>query len=323
MGYSSGSETHDPMAYDLLALGETMLALSPAPGETLARAWSLLLDHAGAESNACVGLARLGFNVGWISRLGADAAGERILAALQAEGVDTRFVRRDAGRPTGLLLKEPGAGVRYYRTGSAASEISPDDLSDVPVAEARAVLVTGVTALIGPRSLAAALAFLAAARGLRVVDPNLRSGLWGSERRAALVGSLLERCDVLLGGEDELRELAGDGGDLRSLAEHCAARGPAEVVVRGQDRLAALSADGQWLEIEDERRAGAVDPVGAGDAFNAGYIAARLRGWPVSEALRVGALCGRAVAQALGDTAGFPNALSFEAWARALASSSR
>jgi 2-dehydro-3-deoxygluconokinase len=294
------------VSHDLLALGETMLALSAAPGETLARAGSLLLDHAGAESNTCVGLARLGFNVGWVSRLGADPAGERILAALQAEGVDTRFVRRDPARPTGLMLKEPAAGVRYYRSGSAASELSPDDLAGVPVSEARAVLVTGVTALIGPRSLAAAQAFLAAARGLRVVDPNLRQGLWGSDRRRELVLGLLERCDVLLGGEAELAELAGGAADLPSLARWCAARGPIEVVIRGRDRLAAWSAGGQWVEVEDERQAGAVDPVGAGDAFNAGYVAARLRERPVGDALRAGARCGRAVANALGDTAGFP-----------------
>lgn len=300
------------MSYDLLALGETMLALSPAPGESLSRAWSLLLDHAGAESNTCVGLARLGFNVGWVSRLGADPAGERILASLQAEGVDTRFVRRDPGRPTGLLLKEPEAGVRYYRSGSAASELSPDDLTGVPVAEARAVLVTGVTALLGARSLAAALAFLTAARGLRVVDPNLRSGLWGSDRRGELVLGLLERCDLLLGGEAELAELAGGGADLPSLARWCAERGPVEVVIRGRHRLGARTADGQWVEIGDERQPAAIDPVGAGDAFNAGYLAARLRERPVEEALRAGALCGRAVANALGDTAGFPTALPFE-----------
>ena len=60
------------MSYDLIALGETMLALAPAPGETLQSAATLQVDHAGAESNTCVGLARLGLRVAWISRLGDD-----------------------------------------------------------------------------------------------------------------------------------------------------------------------------------------------------------------------------------------------------------
>src|SRR3989442_12587096 len=139
------------MPFDLIALGETMLALAPPPGESVRSASRLLVDHAGAESNSCVGLARLGLRVGWVSRLGADAAGDRILDALGAERVDTQWVRRDATRPTGMMMKAPGAGVTYYRTGSAASEMNPDDLAGVPIADARAVLVTGITALIGPR----------------------------------------------------------------------------------------------------------------------------------------------------------------------------
>src|SRR2546426_5061921 len=214
------------MPFDLIALGETMLALAPPPGESVRSASRLLVDHAGAESNTCVGLARLGLRVAWVSRLGADAAGDRILDALGAERVDTQWVRRDATRPTGMMMKAPGAGVTYYRTGSAASEMNPDDLAGVPIADARAVLVTGVTALIGPRPHAAGLALLSAARGLRIVDPNLRRGPWG-----------------------------------------------------------------------------------AGDAFNAGYIAVRLRGGSIEDALRAGAHCGAAVTTAVSDTSGFPRTL--------------
>ncbi|HEX6737248.1 MAG TPA: PfkB family carbohydrate kinase, partial [Vicinamibacteria bacterium] len=212
-------------SYDLVALGETMLALAPPAGQALAEAGSLLVDHAGAESNTCVGLARLGFRVAWVSRLGADPAGDRVLRALQTEGVDTRFVHRDPERPTGLLLKDRAAGVRYYRAGSAASVLAPEDLAGVPVSEARAALVTGVTALIGRGPQAAARAFLAAARGLRVLDPNLRRGLWGSDRRAELVRELAAEVDLLLGGHEELVEVfgatAGEEG-ARALAQRCA-----------------------------------------------------------------------------------------------------
>jgi 2-dehydro-3-deoxygluconokinase len=301
-------------SYDVVALGETMMALAPPPGEALLQASALLVDHAGAESNTCVGLARLGFRAAWVSRLGADAAGERVLRALQAEGIDTRFVRRDPERPTGLMLKEPRAGVRYYRQGSAASALEPEDLAPVPVAAARAVLVTGVTALIGRGPHAAALALLGAARGLRVVDPNLRRGLWGSERRAELVRDLVAHCDLLLGGREELAEVVGadTGGDDRALARRAAALGPMEVVVRGGERLAAWTGADEWVEIDDPRGRGAVDPVGAGDAFNAGYLAVRLRGGSVAAALRAGASCGAAVVGRLGDTAGFPTALPTE-----------
>ena len=321
------------MLYDLLAFGETMIALAPPPGEIVRRTGYLLVDHAGAESNTCVGLARLGLRVAWVSRLGADAAGERILESLSGEGIDTQWVGRDPARPTGLMLKEPGTGVRYYRSGSAASAMGPDALLGVPVAEARAVLVTGVTALIGSEPHAAALAFLGSARGLRIVDPNLRNGLWGSDRRAELVRPLIDRCDLLLAGASELLELVGDGDDwsakasaerthdrsakalaerthdrsAKALAERAQSRGPREVVVRGAASVGVLTAEG-WQELQI-RRDDAVDPIGAGDAFNAGYIAVRLRGGPVDEALRAGVRCGAAVTTSPSDTAGFPRSI--------------
>lgn len=297
------------MLYDLVAFGETMIALAPPPGEIVRRTGYLLVDHAGAESNTCVGLARLGLRVAWVSRLGADAAGERILESLSGEGIDTQWVGRDPARPTGLMLKEPGTGVRYYRSGSAASAMGPDALLGVPVAEARAVLVTGVTALIGSEPHAAALAFLGSARGLRIVDPNLRTGLWGSDRRAELVRPLIDRCDLLLAGASELLELVGDGddGSAKALAERAQSRGPREVVVRGAASVGVLTAEG-WQELEI-RRDDAVDPIGAGDAFNAGYIAVRLRGGPINEALRAGVRCGAAVTTSPSDTAGFPRSI--------------
>jgi 2-dehydro-3-deoxygluconokinase len=297
------------MLYDLVAFGETMIALAPPPGEIVRRTGYLLVDHAGAESNTCVGLARLGLRVAWVSRLGADAAGERILESLSGEGIDTQWVGRDPARPTGLMLKEPGTGVRYYRSGSAASAMGPDALLGVPVAEARAVLVTGVTALIGSEPRAAALALLGSARGLRIVDPNLRAGLWGSDRRAELVRPLIDRCDLLLAGASELLELVGGGDDwsAKASAGRAQSRGPREVVVRSAASVGVLTADG-WQELEI-RRDDAVDPIGAGDAFNAGYIAVRLRGGPVDEALRAGVRCGAAVTTSPSDTAGFPRSI--------------
>jgi 2-dehydro-3-deoxygluconokinase len=309
-------------SYDLIALGETMVALAAPSGESLRHAAAWAVDHAGAESNTCVGLARLGLRVAWVSRVGADAAGDRILDALRAEGVDTQWVRRDPDRVTGMMVKDPDVGVRYYRVGSAASTLSPGDLDGVPVSDARAVLVTGVTALIGARPYAAGLALLDSARGLRIVDPNLRPGLWGSRRRADLVRPFVARCDVLLAGSQEVAELVGgDPHDLNGLAELAAAlrsRGRAgrprrtycrEVVVRGPSAIGARAADGAWLEL-DIQRGGAVDPIGAGDAFNAGYIAVRLRNGTVEDAVRAGIRCGAAVTSAVSDTSAFPRTLS-------------
>jgi 2-dehydro-3-deoxygluconokinase len=287
----------------IVALGETMLSLV-ATGP-IAEANTLLVTHGGAESNACVGLARLGLTATWVGRLGADPAGDRVHAALDAEGVVLDRVRRDAARPTGVMLRDTTGGLRYDRSGSAASRTRPEDLDGAPIAAADAVLVTGVTALIGTEPQLAAIALLERSSGLRVVDPHVRPGLWGSERAVELVAPLIGRADLVLGGAAELAAFVGPG-EPRELARRCRELGPREVVVKlGREGAGAMDEAGRWAE-HSGTPVPDVDPVGAGDAFNAGYLAARLVGRSPTEALAEGARCGAAVASTVGDTEGFP-----------------
>lgn len=288
---------------DLLAVGETMLSLVAAG--PLAEAETLRVTHGGAESNVCVGLARLGFRAVWVSRLGTDAAGDRVAAELDAAGVDLSWLRRDPDRRTGLMLRDTEGTVRYERSGSAASGLSPTDLDDVPIEEARVVFVTGITALLGEEPGATAHALLTRATGLRVVDPNLRPGLWGSDRAVELIRPLVEEADLVLGGEAELAAFTG-GGSGEPLARAIAALGPNEVVVRHGPRGAGVLDPLEGWRAIAPRPVPDVDPVGAGDAFTAGYLAARSAGAPAAARLEFGARCGAAVAASHGDTAGFP-----------------
>src|SRR4029077_18065421 len=97
---------------------------------------------------------------------------------------------------------------------------------------------------------------------------------------------------------------AGTGAELARLAS---ALGPREIVLRSTGSIGVLE-NGTWTSI-DIRRDAAVDPIGAGDAFNAGYIAVRIRGGTIDAALRSGARGGAAVTTSLSDTAGFPRGL--------------
>jgi 2-dehydro-3-deoxygluconokinase len=291
---------------DVVALGETMLSLVATDGP-LGRASNFHATHGGAESNVCVGLARRGLRAAWVSALGTDPPGDLVAEALERDAVDLRWLRRDAERSTGLMLRDTLGTVRYYRTGSAASALAPSDLDAVPVERARAVFVTGITALIGAEPGRAASELLRRATGLRAVDVNLRPRLWGSERAVELIAPLVAAADVALAGEHEWAAFEPGLGN-HALAEAIARRGPREVVVKRARRGAcALTEDGRWVEHAPEPGAD-VDPVGAGDAFDAGYLAARLLGASVEDALAEGARCGAAVAACLGDTEGFPRA---------------
>jgi 2-dehydro-3-deoxygluconokinase len=205
------------------------------------------------------------------------------------------------------MLRDTVGAVRYYRTGSAASALSPDDLEEVPVEDARAVFATGITPLLGRDPGRAVHALFRRARGMRVLDLNLRKGLWGSDRTVALIEPLLRSCDLVLGGVDEFGAFE-DAPTAEGLARAIARRGPGEVVVKGgRSGAGALDPAGRWHEVAPAPVRD-VDPVGAGDAFDGGYLHARLNDAEVPEALVEGARCGAAVAATMGDADGVPRA---------------
>ena len=293
-------------APDVIAVGETMFSLVALDGP-LDEATSFHATHGGAESNTCVALTRLGRSAAWVSRVGTDPPGDRILAVLGREGVQLSWVKRDPDRPTGLMLRDTLGTVQYYRTGSAASALSPDDLEEVPVEDARVIFGTGITPLLGRDPGRAVRALFRRARGMRALDLNLRKGLWGSDRAVALIEPLLRSCDLVFGGVDELGAFE-DAPTAEGLARAFARRGPREIVVKGGSSGAgALDPEGRWHEVAPAPVRD-VDPVGAGDAFDGGYLHARLAGAEVPEALIEGARCGAAVAATIGDADGVPRA---------------
>ena len=292
--------------YDLIGLGETMLSLIATDG-SLDRATAFRATIGGSESNTCVALARLGGRAAWVGRVGHDPFGERIVEALEAERVDVRWVETDPERPTGLMFRDTAGTVRYRRDGSAASAASPAILDGVPVEDARAVLTTGITAMLGPGPAEAAAELFRRARGLRALDVNLRPGLWGSDRAVELISPLIRSADLVVGGVHELRAFE-PGASAEEVARALAGRGPKEVAVkRGSAGAGALDPDGRWHEVAPAPVRD-VDPVGAGDAFDGGYLWVRVRGGSVPDALAEGARCGAAVAAAIGDAEGLPRA---------------
>jgi sugar/nucleoside kinase (ribokinase family) len=265
----------------VVTAGETMALLDPVADGEIGLGDLLRLRIAGAESNFAVGLARLGVEVAWISRLGADRLGALIRGALEAERVDLRWVVEDAAAPTGLFYKWRADGrtsVGYYRRGSAASRLSAADAPDEVLAGVALVHLTGITLALGdgPRELALSLARRARARGATVTfDPNYRPALWSSPgEAAAAIEPVLEHVDWYLCGSAEGETLFG-GDPLEALA----ARGVPGAVVRVGERGALVAVGGEVSEVRPSRTEQVVDEIGAGDAFAAGFVYGLLQGW--------------------------------------------
>ncbi|WSQ06964.1 sugar kinase [Streptomyces sp. NBC_01231] len=297
---------------DVVTFGETMAALR-AQG-ALRLGGSLGLSVAGAESNVAIGLARLGHRVQWAGRVGADELGALVLRTLRAEGVGTDHAGiDDTGRPTGLLLTEPRLGtltrVSYYRAGSAGSAVSPADVLPALASGARVLHLTGITPALSPAAAEATLAAATTAReaGITVcLDVNYRSRLWSTDRARTALRPLLDHTDLLIASEDELPlVLEGSGAGESEAVHDILAAGVDEVVVkRGARGATTFTADGATDSAA--RQVDAVDLVGAGDAFVAGYLSGLLDGSDVRARLHRAVTTAAFAVATRGDWEGLP-----------------
>lgn len=293
--------------------GEAMILLLAGHDVPLPAARQFESMIAGAESNVAVGLARLGHRVAFFGRVGADVFGERIRQELRGEGVDVSELHTDPERPTGLLFRDTVVGspitVHYARSGSAATATSTADVPRGLIEEARALHVTGITAALSDGAFRATLEAMRFARkaGAQVsLDPNVRLRLAGPARWAELIDALAREADVVMTGADEAEHFAPGVDPVAWFGE----RGVLTVVLKqGADGATEhdLAGAGQVAR-QPARTVPLVDPVGAGDAFDAGWLSGWLRGLAPAERLREACAVASLVVATRGDSTGLPTA---------------
>ncbi|BCQ37414.1 2-dehydro-3-deoxygluconokinase [Erwinia rhapontici] len=302
---------------DVVTLGEAMAMFVADECGDLASASHFSKRIAGAELNVAIGLARLGLNVGWVSRIGDDAFGRFTCQQLDHEGVDRRLVTTDARYPTGFQLKskvDDGSDplVEYFRKGSAASHLSVADFTLNPgyFTSARHLHLSGVAAALSDSSLALLqqVAREMKASGKTIsFDPNLRPVLWSSEQEMVKqLNGLAQFADWVLPGIKEGQILTGHT-QPEAIADFYLAMGVKTVVIKtGSDGAWYKTADGESGQIAAIRTDNVVDTVGAGDGFAVGVISALLEGKSLPAAIRRGNKIGSLAIQAIGDSEGLP-----------------
>jgi 2-dehydro-3-deoxygluconokinase len=288
---------------DVVTFGEAMLRLSPPGRLRLEQARTLEVWPAGAELNVAVGLARLGRDVAWVSRLPAGPLGAIVLAHARSFGIDVSGVlQADDGR-LGLYfveISEPPLASRalYDRAASAFARLDPDEL-DWPalLAGARAFHVTGITSALSDACARAATDALraAGAAGCRTTyDLNLRTRLappahWRErlESDAALVDTLvcsLEDARAVLGLEGAPAEVAAAARERLGIERVVVSR---RVPDPSGMRRETVAVDGDGTAEATSPPFRGSEPIGAGDAFCAGLIHGLLAGG-VEQALELG-----------------------------------
>lgn len=309
-----------PGSPEVMTLGECLVSFVAAEPGPLATSTTFRTYPAGAEANVAVGLARLGRRVAFIGRVGDDGLGTRVTRALRGEGVDVTGLTVDPAGATGVMIRERrGLGpaeVFYARTGSAGSHLAPEDVLAADargdLAGARWLHLTGITPALSSSCRAAVGAALESGRaaGLTVsLDLNLRRRLWTQAEAATVLAELAARVDVVIADLDEARVVTGASADatVDDVARLLLALGPSLAVLKlGPAGALAIERNGAPVEVAGLAVPVVVDPVGAGDAFCAGFIAARLDGQPLETALAWGNAGGAAAVAAEGDQTGLP-----------------
>lgn len=291
-----------------------MALVYPAGPVGLDAGSELRMDMAGAEANLCIGLSRLGHRAMFISRVGDDPFGARIRAQLILEKVEVHGLITDAEAPTGVFFRENLADgqrrVYYYRSGSAASHLGPEDVRQEWFAGVKIVHLTGITPALSKSCAEACRKAIRLAKDVGALvsfDPNYRPRLWDEETARKSLLPFIEQADLLLMGHEDARAiLCAEGSEDCLLA--AAAIGPQVVVLKQAERGALAWMGGKIIHVPAYPVERVLDPVGAGDGFDAGFLAGWLRGFTMEESLRLGARVGAAAVGVFGDYHGYPHA---------------
>lgn len=295
----------------LLCVGETMVLLTPDSGP-LEQNSHLGIHVGGAESNVASGLAHLGHEVEWFSRVGDDPFGRIIVDFLRTRGIHLDRVIVDGMRPTGVYFKDregDASRVYYYRSGSAASAMGPADMVSLSLESRSICHVSGITAALSASAddLMQRVVIDRAVPDVRVsFDVNYRPALWPQAAAAPRLLELARGADIVVVGRDEAQVLWGTerAEDVREILPDTA-----HLVVKDAG-IGATHFSGDRTTRQPALKADVVEPVGAGDAFAAGFLAGLVREYEVPRALRLGHLMAGLTLQHVSDLPALPAAKS-------------
>ncbi|MBM9468571.1 sugar kinase [Nakamurella leprariae] len=300
-----------PASPKVVTFGETMALVDATTIGPFFRGAQTVLSHGGAESNLAIALARLNVPVAWIGCLGEDSLGDLVAREITAEGVQAH-IRRVPDAPTGLMLKEPRTvqhtKVWYYRKGSAGSQLAETDLDPHLIVGADVLHVTGITPALSESAAAAVTAactFARRAGTLVSLDVNYRSRLWSRDEAGTALRALMPLVDIVFAGLDEAALLLGAELPPTVAVRALADLGPSEVLLKRGSRGGIAFENGTSLSVP-ARPVRVLDPVGAGDAFAAGYLYERLRGTDLAGRLSTAVISGAFACLGRGDWESMP-----------------
>jgi 2-dehydro-3-deoxygluconokinase len=308
----SGDVRMNPSKLDIVTLGETMGLFTPNKQGYLRYANQYSQSFVGSETNVAIGVSRMGYKAGWISRVGKDEFGKGLLMFLRGEDIDLTFVKEDNESPTGLMfkeyLRENQTRVFYYRSNSAASRLSPEDIEASYISQAKYLFVSGITPALSKSCHLAVMAAINIAKehGVQVVfDPNLRKTLWEEDIARQTLLEIAKQADIVLPGISEGEFLFGTN-DVKEIGDNLLELGAKMVVIKLGEAGASVITNEGVENVPGYKVNRVVDPIGAGDAFAAGFITGLLDNLSLYESVQRANAFGALATQVKGDIEGLP-----------------
>lgn len=278
----------------------------PGKGESIIGS-DFVMPAGGKGANQAVTAARLGAQVTFVARLGADIFGDRALAGFQSEGIDTGFIVRDPEAPSGvalILVDARGDNMLAVAPGANA-HLSPADVDRAEAAIAAADAVV-LQMEISEQTVTHALALAAKHHVRTVLNPA---------PARPLSADMLSMVDVLTPNEHEVMLLSGDvGGGVEQAARHLTDMGARTVVVTLGEEGALIVAAGEFARRVPGFAVQAVDTTAAGDAFSGALACALARGDDIGAAVRFANAAGALTVTRMGAQPSLPSAAEVEAF---------
>ena len=306
--------------YDILSIGRSSLDLYANDiGAAFPDIKSFGAFVGGCPTNISVGVQRLGLQAALLTAIGEDPVGEFLLKFLENEGVETQFIPQKSGYRTSAVVLgiEPPDRfpLIYYRDNCADIELTIDDVLAAPIAESRAVLISGTGLSKEPsRSATLYAAEQAQALGKHVfLDLDFRADQWHDPRAFGVVmRSALRYIDIAIGTEEEIKAATLTSlsqltiehsqisnptieGDMALAIETLLNAGPdALIVKRGIEGAEVHLKNGEIIHAKPFP-VEVYNTLGAGDAFASGFIYGHLSGWSWERSARLGNATGAIV----------------------------
>jgi 2-dehydro-3-deoxygluconokinase len=303
-------------ATDLVAIGEPMLEFNQQPDSSDGRRF-YLEGFGGDTSNAAIAAARQGVAVAYLTALGRDIAGDRLLDLWRSEGIEVSGVRRSASRPTAIYFVTHGSAghsFMYYRRDSAASDFGPGDVDETLVQRAKILLASGISQAISARAADAVFHAISLAKsaGARIAyDTNFRPRLWPAARAAAVIHAAIAQADIALPSLDDAVALTGLA-DTDAIVDFYLRLGPSVVALKLGGDGVLLAADGERWRIP-AHPCRLQDATGAGDTFAGSFLARLILGDPPPAAARYATVAAALKCEGFGAVAPIPRAAAVEA----------